>query len=180
MSARARDGAAVDDAKAILNRVRRLVRALRSYDKQAQARHGFGAAQMFILHVLQQEDALSMNELADRTATDQSSASLAVGKLIVEGYVRRETGVEDRRQVRLTLTAKGRAVVRKTPPAAQARIMDSVQEMSRAERTKLMALLDKLVAGMEPAPAEGAPMLFQDERPPSRSRAKRPGPRARK
>ena len=175
MSARAGDGAAVDDAKAILNRVRRLVRALRSFDKQAQARHGFGAAQMFILHVLQQEDALSMNDLADRTATDQSSASLAAGKLITQGYVRRETGVEDRRQVRLTLTAKGRGVVRKTPPAAQARIMDSVREMSRAERTKLMALLDKLVAGMEPAPSGDSPMLFEDERPKRREKRPRPG-----
>jgi DNA-binding MarR family transcriptional regulator len=162
MSTRPRDRAAMDDAKAILNRVRQLVRALRAFDKKAQARFGFGAAQMFILHVLHHDDDLTLNELADRTATDQSSASLAVGKLVAEGYIRRAPG-EDRRQVRLSLTPKGRAIVRKAPPAAQERIMESVQNMPPAERAQLMALLDKLMEGMLPPDDGTAPMLFQEE-----------------
>ncbi len=163
----------MDDAKAILNRVRQLVRSLRAFDKQAQARFGLGAAQMFILHVLQHHDELSMNELADRTATDQSSASLAVGKLVTEGYVRRDTSEEDRRQVRLSLTAKGRALVKRSPPAAQERIMDSVEAMAPADRAQLMALLDRLMSGMT-AGADRPPMLFQDEREPAK---RRPAPR---
>lgn len=159
----------MDDAKAILNRVRQLVRSLRAFDKQAQTRFGLGAAQMFILHVLQHHDELSMNEVAERTATDQSSASLAVGKLVTEGYVRREISEEDRRQVRLSLTAKGRALVKRAPPAAQERIMESVEAMPARERAQLMALLDKLMAGM--APADGrTPMLFQDEPEPAKRR----------
>lgn len=172
MASKRRDPAAVDDAKAILNRVRQLVRALRAFDKQAQVRYGLGAAQMFILHVLRHDDELSMNELADRTATDQSSASLAVGKLVTEGYVSRSVSEEDRRQVRLSLTPKGRALVKRSPPAAQERIMDSVEAMPPADRAELMALLDKLMAGM--APADGAPpMLFQDEAEPPAPRSRR-------
>ena len=167
MATKRRDPSAVDDAKAILNRVRQLVRALRAFDKQAQTRFGLGAAQMFILHVLQHHDELSMNELADRTATDQSSVSLAVGKLVTEGYVRRDVSEEDRRQVRLSLTAKGRALVRRSPPAAQERIMESVEAMPSGERAQLMGLLDKLMAGMPPAD-DRPPMLFQDERKPAR------------
>ncbi|HYC62896.1 MAG TPA: MarR family winged helix-turn-helix transcriptional regulator [Thermoanaerobaculia bacterium] len=169
MATTRRDPAAMDDAKAILNRVRQLVRALRAFDKQAQTRFGLGAAQMFILHVLQHHDELSMNELADRTATDQSSASLAVGKLVAERYVRRDVREEDRRQVRLCLTARGRALVKRSPPAAQERIMDSVEAMSAGERAQLMALLDKLMAGMT-AGDERPPMLFQDEHEPAKRR----------
>ena len=167
MATKRRDPSAVDDAKAILNRVRQLVRALRAFDKQAQTRFGLGAAQMFILHVLQHHDELSMNELADRTATDQSSVSLAVGKLVTEGYVRRDVSEEDRRQVRLSLTAKGRALVRRSPPAAQDRIMESVEAMPSGERAQLMGLLDKLMAG-RPAADDRPPMLFQDEHKPAR------------
>ncbi len=157
------DRAAMDDAKAILNRVRQLVRALRTFEKQAQSRFGFGAAQMFILHVLRHEDDLSLKELSDRTATDQSSASLAVGKLVSEGYVQRTPSEEDKRQVRLSLTAKGRALVRKAPPAAQERIMESVQSMRSSERAQLMGLLDKLMTGMLPPDDGRLPMLFQEE-----------------
>ncbi len=162
----------MNDAKAILNRVRQLVRALRTFDKKAQSRYGLGAAQMFILHVLQHDEELSMNELADRTATDQSSASLAVGKLVTEGYVRRSVSEEDRRQVRLSLTAKGRALVKRSPPAAQDRIMASVHAMSPGDRAQLMALLDRLMAGM--APDDGrTPMLFQEDAEPKRPRPKK-------
>lgn len=170
MATTRRDPAAMDDAKAILNRVRQLVRSLRAFDKQAQTRFGLGAAQMFILHVLQHHAELSMNELADRTATDQSSVSLAVGKLVTEGYVRRDTSEEDRRQVRLSLTAKGRALVKRSPPAAQERIMDSVEAMPPADRAQLMTLLDRLMAGMTTGD-DRPPMLFQDEREPVKRRA---------
>lgn len=163
MPAKRRNRESVEDAKAILNRIRRLVRVLRTFERQAQSRYGFGAAQMFVLHVLQQEDDLSLNELADRTATDQSSASLAVGKLVSDGYVQRLTSTEDRRQVRLSLTAKGRAIVKRAPPAAQERIMDSVQSMSSSERSRLMTLLDQLIRGMGAGDDAHAPMLFQDE-----------------
>jgi DNA-binding MarR family transcriptional regulator len=162
MAVAQREQVALDDAKAILNRIRLLVRALRTFEKQAQSRYGFGAAQMFILHVLHHEDELSLNELADRTATDQSSASLAVGKLVAEGYVRRTTHPEDRRQLRLSLTPKARAIVKRSPPAAQERILESVRGMRATERTQLMTLLDKLLAGM-PAANGRVPMFFQDE-----------------
>ena len=162
-------GPASEDAKAILNRLRQLVRALRMFDRKAQTRYGLGAAQMFILHVLAQHDDISLNELADHTATDQSSASIAVGRLVDEGHVKRTTSENDRRQVRLSLTAKGRALVRRAPPAAQERIIESAEAMSARERMQLTALLDKLLAGMQVE--RGKPgMFFQDE--PARKRSK--------
>ena len=161
MAARRGERAAMEDAGAILNRVRQLVRALRTFEKQAQSRYGLGAAQMFILHILARESELSLNELAQRTATDQSSASLAVGKLVSEGYVRRASSEEDRRQVRLSLTPRGRALVKRSPAAVQERMMESVREMSGAERAQLLRLLEKLMSGM--AIEDRPPMLFQDD-----------------
>lgn len=165
-----REPAPIDDAKAILNRIRLFVRALRTLDKQAQSRYGFGAAQLFILHVLKNEDELSLNDLADRTATDQSSVSLAVGKLVADGYVHRETNAKDRRQVRLSLTTKGRALVRRAPPAAQERMIESIGEMTSTERKQLTKLLDKLMGGMGVSTTGRAPMLFLEEEPKKRTR----------
>lgn len=142
-------GPASEDAKAILNRLRQLVRALRMSDRKAQTRYGLGAAQMFILHVLAQHDGISLNELADHTATDQSSASIAVGRLVEDGHVKRLPSNEDRRQVRLSLTAKGRALVRRAPSAAHERIVESAEAMSARERAQLTTLLDKLLSGMQ-------------------------------
>jgi MarR family transcriptional regulator, lower aerobic nicotinate degradation pathway regulator len=151
-----------DDAKDILNRIRQLVRTLRSFEKEAQARYGIGAAQMFILHILQHEDKLSPNDLADRTATDQSSVSLAVRKLVEQGYVKRTPSADDRRQVELSLTPKGKSVVRRSPPAVQERLMSSVARMPAAERSQLVRLLDRLLTGLV-VDTGSVPMLFQDD-----------------
>ena len=172
-----RDPKAADDAKTILNRVRQLVRLLRLFEREAQSRYGIGAAQMFILHVLEHEDDLSLGMLADRTATDQSSASLAVGRLVEDGYIRRTQSAQDRRQVRLSLTARGRAVVRRSPPAAQERIIESVRRMPANGRARLVSLLDSLIAGLGEEGAERAPMLFLDA-PEERSPARRQRVRA--
>jgi DNA-binding MarR family transcriptional regulator len=158
----AKRGDATEDAKAILNRLRRLVRALRMFDRQAQTRFGLGAAQMFILHVLSHHDGISLGELAHLTATDQSSASLAVGRLVEDGQVARTISTTDRRQVRLSLTPKGRALVRRAPPAAQERIIESAEEMTARERAQLMALLDKLLVGMKADKAKPG-LFFLDE-----------------
>jgi DNA-binding MarR family transcriptional regulator len=150
----ARRSSPTEEAKAILNRLRQLARALRMTDRQTQTRYGLGAAQLFILHVLAHDgDDISLNELAARTATDQSSTSLAVGKLVEEGHVRRTPSTADRRQVRLSLTPKGRALARRVPPAAQDRIVESIAMMSAREREQLLALLDKLLDGMGSAAA---------------------------
>jgi DNA-binding MarR family transcriptional regulator len=167
MSSKRRDEAASQDAKAILNRLRQLVRALRMFDRQTQTRYGFGAAQMFILHVLSHHDGISLGELADLTATDQSSASLAVGRLIEDGHVTRAISPSDRRQVRLSLTSKGRALVRRVPPAAQERIIESAEEMTARERTQLMSLLDKLLVGLKADRAKPG-FFFDDEEKPKR------------
>jgi DNA-binding MarR family transcriptional regulator len=170
MARKRKTQSAADDAKAILNRVRHLVRLLRVFEKEAQSQYGLGAAKMFILHVLSHDEEISLNELADRTAVDQSSASLAVGRLVETGHVRRTVSPEDRRQVRLALTAKGKAVVRRSPPAAQERILESVQSMPPRDRAQLMTLLDQLMAGMGPPASGPAPMLFEDGAAPSKKR----------
>ncbi len=156
-----RPARAEKDAKGILNRIRQLVRVLRAFEREAQSRFGLGAAQMFILHVLRGEDQLSLNELADRTATDQSSVSVAVARLVEEGYIRRDVSRTDRRQLELSLTAKGRALVRRTPAAAQEKILASVEAMTAKDRVQLLRLLDEVIVGLA-GQMRGAPMLFQD------------------
>jgi hypothetical protein len=54
-------------------------------------------------------------------------------------------------------------MVTKAMCASQERIVASVRERSPAERTQLMTLLDKLMAGMLPPGGGPAPMLFQDD-----------------
>ncbi|HEX7807288.1 MAG TPA: MarR family transcriptional regulator, partial [Thermoanaerobaculia bacterium] len=101
MATRTKPTTAEAEGKRILDSIRLLVRSLRLFDREAQSKYGISAAQMFVLHALDTDDVLSLNELADKTATDQSSASVVVGRLVEAGYVSRTARKNDRRHVEL-------------------------------------------------------------------------------
>lgn len=162
-----------DEGKRILNAIRQLVRALRLFDREAQSKYGISAAQMFVLHALDQDEVLSLNALAEKTATDQSSASVVVQRLVDAGYVSRTARKEDRRHIELRLTPRGRAVSRKAPPPAQQKILAIVESMSARDRKQFARLLETFVDefGVQ---GKKAPMLFEDEAP---GRPRRPAKR---
>jgi DNA-binding MarR family transcriptional regulator len=150
------------EGKRILNAIRQLVRALRLFDREAQAKHGISAAQMFVLHALHEEEGLSLNELASRTATDQSSASVVVQRLVDAGYVSRTSKREDRRHIEIRLTPKGRTVIRRSPPPAQ-QILAIIDSMPARERKTFADLLEQFV-GEVGVRGRKAPMLFEDDK----------------
>lgn len=152
---------AEDEGKRILNSIRQLVRALRLFDREAQSKYGISAAQMFVLHTLEQHDGLSLNGLAEHTATDQSSASVVVQRLVEAGYVTRTAKKEDRRHIELRLTPKGRTVIRKAPPPAQQKILAAIESMSPRDRKQFAKLLEGFIEEFG-VPDRKVPMLFED------------------
>src|SRR5213083_186147 len=79
----------MSDSARILDAIRRLVRHLRLADRAAQTDLGISGAQLFVLTELGKTGSLSLNDLALRTRTDQSSVSVVVSRLVDAGLVTR-------------------------------------------------------------------------------------------
>jgi DNA-binding MarR family transcriptional regulator len=137
-------------AREVLDCVRRIVRALRISSRAAEKNVGLSAAQLFVMSRLASEPAMSLNELADRTLTHQSSASVVVTKLVQRKLVQRTQSPHDRRRMELSLTPAGRALLRKAPGAAQEQLIDALRLMSQSDVKSLARLLCAFVekAGM--------------------------------
>lgn len=152
-----------------LEAVRRLVRALRLSANRARDMVGVSSAELFILHALQEHGpASSLNELAARTFTDQSSASPVVERLRRRRLIRRQRSTVDARRVTIELTEAGRLLLARAPVPAQAGVLTALQRLSETERESLARGLSRLVEEMGLAHGQGA-MLFE-EPPRSRSR----------
>src|SRR6187402_3909062 len=89
------------EVREVLNSLRQIVRSLRVSSRAAEQRVGISGAQLFVLQCLARQSPCSVNELAERTATDQSSVSVVVSRLVALGHVRRVTSKTDRRSVDL-------------------------------------------------------------------------------
>jgi DNA-binding MarR family transcriptional regulator len=146
----------------VLDDLRRIVRALRVSSRAAEQRLGVSGAQLFVLQALRGQRPLSLNELAARTRTHQSTVSVVVKRLCTAGLVRRSVSKLDARRVELRLTAAGRARLEKAPLAAQDRLIEGLERLPRRERAALAASLHGLVEAMRlgDAPPE---MFFEDE-----------------
>ncbi len=102
-------------------------------------------AQVFVLEKLKEADGISINELADRTHTHQSSVSVVAQKLVGLKLVQRTASPTDGRRVELFLTKKGKRLLASAPPAAQSRLISAIGAMPKTSRGLLGRLLLELI-----------------------------------
>jgi DNA-binding MarR family transcriptional regulator len=152
----------MSDSQRILDSVRRLVRMLRVSDRQAQAELGVSSAQLFVLTELGRTPSLSLNDLAARTLTDQSSVSVVVTRLVEAGLVTRDRDARDARRLVLNLTRSGRALLQHAPPVAQERLLAVFDRLSDEERKRFADTFEEIIdrAGADDGPA---PMFFEED-----------------
>lgn len=161
----------------VLDAMRRIIRDLRQSSRLSERRFGIGGAQLFVLQQLADSPADSVNELADRTYTHQSSVSVVIRRLVEQGLVVRRPATDDRRRRELRLSPAGKRLVARAPVTAQVRLIHALRGLPEAQLTTLERLLKRVVKSMGAA-HEPPEMLFADGAAPvrqsvPRSRARR-------
>lgn len=151
-----------DSARA-MNAVRSIVRALRINTRAIEQRMGISLAQLFVLQQLAQHPADSLNELAERTATHQSSVSVVVRRLVDAGLVTRTAAADDRRRVQIALTEAGRARLADAPPTVQIRLIEGLTTFAPDQRHQLAELLEQWLGAAGVDIAATPPMMFEDD-----------------
>jgi DNA-binding MarR family transcriptional regulator len=145
----------------VLDAIRRIVRSLREASRASERSLGLSAAQVFVLQRLQAAPAHSVNELAERTLTHQSSVSVVVSKLCERGLAVRTPSAADARRIEIALTKQGRALVERAPVVApQDRLIAGLALLGPRKRRLLAAGLRGLVDAMA-LPDEPATMFFE-------------------
>jgi len=163
-----------DPVTAALDSIRRIVRVLRVGSRAAEKRVGLSGAQLFVLHALAKQHRQSLNEIAARTRTHQSSVSVVVQRLVDRRLVSRDRCGSDARRLELSLTPAGQKLLRDAPDAVQNRLIDGLDRLSNVERTELARLLGRLVNEMG-EDGESPQMFFEEDRGRSGNRsAKKP------
>ncbi|MDB4949139.1 MAG: MarR family transcriptional regulator [Gemmatimonadetes bacterium] len=149
----------------VLDSLRRIVRLLRVASRATEKEIGISGAQLYVLQELAEEPASSVNELAERTTTHQSSVSAVVSRLVERGLVARRPSPEDGRRVNIEVTAAGLEMVSQAPPTAQVQLVEGLRSLTDEQREMLADLMERWVAGshLEMGPV---PFIFEEDIPP--------------
>ena len=133
-----------DSIARIIESLRVIGRAMRKSGRDAERKLGISGAQLHILQELQDRPAQSINQLAARTYTHQSSVSMVVARLVDNRLATRSASSNDARRAVISLTPAGKAILKKSPAAAQGGIVAALQSLQHDELQELAESLQKL------------------------------------
>jgi DNA-binding MarR family transcriptional regulator len=109
---------------------------------QEQLRPPVSGSQLRALLVVERAGEINLNGLAEQLGAIPSSASRLCDRLQAGGLLLRTAGRTDRREVTLSLTRDGRALLAGMRDARRAEIGKVLAAMSPHERTELLAGLE--------------------------------------
>lgn len=128
-------------ARGVMHALRAVARELRLAERSAEQELGVHPAQLHVLHELAERPARSLADLAERTHTDPSSASVVVQRLVERRLVARTEAADDRRRTEIALTPAGHALLARAPASTQARLAHALDTLGdRQARTMVRGL----------------------------------------
>jgi DNA-binding MarR family transcriptional regulator len=148
-----------------MNAVRGIVRALRMNTRAIELKMGISLAQLFVLQQLSDRPAYSLNDLADRTATHQSSVSVVVRRLVQRGLVSRTPSPTDKRRIEIDVTPAGRELLAVAPPTISTQLMGALRQMTADDRQQLASLMERWLVAAN-IDIHAPPMIGEDDAPP--------------
>ncbi|SEB73096.1 MarR family winged helix-turn-helix transcriptional regulator [Terriglobus roseus] len=119
------------------------LRMLKQTNVQEMSRMNTSPHESRSLGILLREGPLLMSELAKSMEIPLSSATNLVNRLVEKGHVARERSDEDRRIVRVTVTASGRRLMAKLEQFRLEASRHALTRLDTAEQRTLIALLRK-------------------------------------
>src|SRR5512147_1165889 len=87
-----------NDVAQSVDAFRRILRELRLHARRGEVATGLSPSQAFVLSMIAQRPRASVNEIAQATVTDRSSAAAVLDRLVERGHVVREKAESDRRR----------------------------------------------------------------------------------
>jgi DNA-binding MarR family transcriptional regulator len=147
----------------VMDGIRSVVRALRLNTRAIEKQLGISLAQLWVLQILGERPADSLNELAVATATHQSSVSVVVRRLVERELVTRTTAQSDKRRVRIELTDAGRALISRAPPTVQVSLVAGLRRLAPERREQLAGLMREWLTASGMDLSAVPPMLMEDE-----------------
>jgi DNA-binding MarR family transcriptional regulator len=142
--------------------LRRIFKAIGNYSQEVSRSFGITGPQLWALKTIQQMGRPSLSELGKSMYLRPSTMTGLIDRLEKKGFVLRERDQKDRRVIKIGLTVKAAALVKKSPNPIQGKMIHGLRKLKREELLSIFNALKKLVEIME-AQNVKATFFFDEE-----------------
>jgi DNA-binding MarR family transcriptional regulator len=129
----------------VLQHLRELYRVSQQHFQRIEVRCGLSGAQLWALSELKARPASSISELASALSVHLSTASNLLDRLEDRKLISRHRGPPDQRIVRVSVTARGEAMLRLAPKPVEGIIQDALHRMRQDVLVRLDRDLEDLL-----------------------------------
>jgi len=140
-------------AKEVLGQFRSIFAAVRTHFARVEKAVGIGGAQVWALALIEASPGASLGEIASGMDVHQSTASNLVRLLLEAGFIESLRSGDDRRKVELSITAKGRLLLRKAPKPYTGVLPHALAALSASQLKALRTSLEVVRAQLNVEPA---------------------------
>ena len=138
------------DAARVLRQFRVVFNSVRKHFRTTERKAGISGAQAWALSVIGQQPSIGVNGLALVLDVHQSTASNLLRSLIADELVNAQKDENDKRAVRLALTAKGSKVLRAAPHPYSGVLPEALVSLRPATLRRLERDLNELIEALAP------------------------------
>jgi DNA-binding MarR family transcriptional regulator len=133
----------------IMQSLRRIFKAIQDYSSEVSDKFGITGPQLWALNTISENEGLPLGRLSKKMYLRPSTITGLIDRLEKRGYVVRKRGQRDRRVVKILLTPKGKALVRRAPNPIQGKMIYGLRRLNRGELRSIHDSIQKLVEIME-------------------------------
>jgi MarR family transcriptional regulator, organic hydroperoxide resistance regulator len=133
----------------IMQSLRRIFKAIHNYSSDVSDKFGITGPQLWTLNTISKNEGLPLGELSEKMYLRPSTITGLVDRLEKRGYVVRDRDQKDRRVVKILLTPKGKALVKRAPNPIQGKMIYGLRSLNRGELRSIYDSIQKLVEIME-------------------------------
>ena len=127
----------------------------RGHDAEIRRLAGIPGAQLWALSEVARAEGGSVNDLSERMALHQTTASNLVNALVERKLIQRTKDAHDQRVVRLHPTLAGKRVLARSPGPYAGLLPDALSHLEQSQLAELSSCLAVVVAALK-RPAENA------------------------
>jgi DNA-binding MarR family transcriptional regulator len=159
----------------IIDNIRRVFQVVHERSKRAEQRTGLTGPQLWAIKTIAQESPISVSEIARRMYLHPATVVGILDRLEKRQLVSRVRSIEDRRVVRVELTASGEALVRTSPEVAQGILISGLESLPPPRLRTIAGALDQLVDILGAQDLRPEPLLSSEVTKPQQQETKRGG-----
>lgn len=143
----------------ILQSLRRIIRSIDLNSKRLISQYDITSPQLVSLQTIAIQSPTTIAKLSKEVFLSASTLVGIIDRLEQKKLVTRERNGTDRRQVMLTITPEGDALLKKAPSTLQDRLSAALDDLSGTDQALIATVLDRLVNLMEAESLDAAPIL---------------------